>query len=176
MPALGAGLYASGLRSRTWWPVWLLAAGSAALYCIAATPTGMRRSIALTFASSLLLGCLFDWALSAPRISRFPIWAASLAVLLWLGGETYATARGYRDGTLALPHDFDWIEPNMGMLLGKEELDPRVRERVLALDQPIRAMCLLDLLNPRIRPASAPRFSVREIREYYLSSDPEKFK
>ena len=42
--------------------------------------------------------------------------------------------------------------------------------------QPIRAMCLLHLLESRIRPASAPRFSVEEIRDYYWSSDPERFK
>ena len=35
-------------------------------------------------------------------------------------------------------------------------------------------MCLLHLLDPPIRPASAPTFSVEEIRDYYVSSDPEK--
>ena len=68
-PLLAAGLYASSLKARTWWPLWLVAAGSAALYCIAATPTGVRRSIPLAFVASLLLGALFDWALaSAPDL------------------------------------------------------------------------------------------------------------
>ena len=141
LPVLAAGLYASSLRARTWWPLWLLAAGSASPYCIAATPTGVRRSIPLAFVASLLLGELFDRALSSRQIPRLAAWVLALAVLSSLGYQTLATARAYRDGSITLPHDFDWIAPDMKTLLGQEDLDPSASG--CWRSQPIRAMCFL---------------------------------
>jgi len=46
----------------------------------------------------------------------------------------------------------------------------------LALKNPIRAMCLFYLLQDGPRRASDSLFSREEIREYYLTTDPEKFK
>jgi hypothetical protein len=158
--------------------VWLAGAGSAALYCIAATPTGVRRCIPLCFAGALLLGRLYDWLRLQRGSVRLAAWAPGLAigVVLLLGGETLSTARGYRDRSLILPHDFDWIAPDMKLLLGEEDLGPQMREQVVALAQPIRAMCLLNLLGQQPRPDSSPVFQADEIRAFYFQSDPERYK
>jgi hypothetical protein len=55
-------------------------------------------------------------------------------------------------------------------------VDPRTRDAVLELKNPIRAMCLFYFLKDRPGHASNPLFSLEEIREYFLTTDPEKFK
>jgi len=175
LPLLAAGVYASSRKALTWWPLWLLALGSIGLYSIA-TPTGVRRAIPLVFVASLLLGEVLNRALQSRRLSRAAVVTVALAVVLLLASQTLATARALSSQRLVLPRDFDWIGADMKSLLEKQVVDPRTRDAVLELKNPIRAMCLFYLLQDHPRRASDPLFSLGEIREYYLTTDPEKFK
>ena len=175
LPLLAKGVYASSRKAFTWWPLWLLALGSIGLYSIA-TPTGVRRAIPLVFVASLLLGEVLEWAVQSRRLSRVAVVMVSLAVILLLGSQTLATARALSDQRLVLPRDFDWIGADMKLLQNNQFVDPPTRDAVLALKNPIRAMCMLYLLQDRSRRASDPLFSLGEIRAYYLTTDPEKFK
>jgi|GEM_PF-3103072 len=175
LPLLAAGVCASTRKALTWWPLWLLALGSVGLYSIA-TPTGVRRSIPLVFVSSLLLGALFDWLVHSRRLSRTAVMMVALAVLLLLASQTLATARAIRDRQLMLPRDFDWIGADMSMLLDHQPVDGSTRAAILELKNPIRAMSMIYLLQDRPPRASDPLFSLAEIQEYYLTTDPEKFK
>ena len=174
MPLLAAGLYASGRKPWTWWPLWLLAAGSISLYCIAAQPTGVRRSIALVFVASLFLGLLYDTVASARRWPKAKALALAAWLILVLGFQTTLTARAYRDGSLSLPHDFDWIDGDMKVLLDRSQVDTRTKIAVLGLEQPVRAMCLLHMLPPRHPEKTAALFSRAEIRDYYLTHESEQ--
>ncbi len=175
LPLLAAGVYASCRKAFTWWPLWLLALGSIGLYSIA-TPTGVRRTIPLVFVASLLLGEVLEWAVQLRRLSKVAVVMVSLAVILLLGSQTLATARALSDQRLVLPRDRDWIGTDMKSLLENQVVDPRTREAVLKLKNPMRAMCMLYLLQDHSRRASDPLFSLGEIRAYYLTTDPEKFK
>ena len=99
-----------------------------------------------------------------------------LVFVILLGSQTLATARALSNQRLVLPRDFDWIGADMKLLQNNQFVDPPTRDAVLALKNPIRAMCLLYLLQDRSRPASEPLFSLGEVRAYYLTTDPEKFK
>jgi hypothetical protein len=175
LPLLAGGAYASYRKALTWWPLWLLALGSIGLYSIA-TPTGVRRAIPLVFVASLLLGEALDWAVQSRRLSRAAVVTVALAVVLLLASQTLATARALSNQRLVLPRDFDWIGADMKSFLEKQVVDPRTRDAVLELKNPIRAMCLFYLLQDRPGRAADPLFSLGEIREYYLTTDPEKFK
>jgi len=175
LPLLAGGVYASYRKALTWWPLWLLALGSIGLYSIA-TPTGVRRAIPLVFVASLLLGEALDWAVQSRRLSRAAVVTVALAVVLLLASQTLATARALSNQRLVLPRDFDWIGADMKSFLEKQVVDPRTRDAVLELKNPIRAMCLFYLLQDHPRRVSDPLFSLQEIREYYLTTDPEKFK
>jgi hypothetical protein len=175
-PLLAAGLFASSRKPRIWWPLWLLAASSMALYCVAARPTGMRRSIALVFVASLLLGLLYDTLALARRRPKVKALALAAWVIFVLGVQTSLTARAYRDGSLALPHDFDWIGSDMKVLLDRSSVDMRTKGAVLALEQPIRAMCLFHMIPPRHPEKTAALFSRAEIRDYYLTHKVEQIR
>lgn len=175
LPLLATGVYASTRKPLAWWPLWLLALGSVGLYSIA-TPTGVRRSIPLVFVSSLLLGALFDWLVHSRRLSRAAVMMVALAVVLLLASQTLATARAIRDRQLMLPRDFDWIGADMRMILDHQSVDRRTRAAVLDLKNPIRAICMFFLLQDHPQRTSDPLFSLAEIQEYYLTTDPEKFK
>ncbi len=128
-------------KALTWWPLWLLALGSIGLYSIA-TPTGVRRAIPLVFVASLLLGEVLDWALQSRRLSSAAVVIVSLAVVLLLASQTLATARALNDQRLVLPRDFDWIGGDMKSLLENQSGDPRTRDAVLELKNPIaRCAC-----------------------------------
>ena len=175
LPLLVQGVYASSRKAFTWWPLWLLALGSIGLYSIA-TPTGVRRAIPLVFVASLLLGEVLEWTVQSGRLSKFAVVMVFLVFVILLGSQTLATARALSDQRLVLPRDFDWIGADMKLLQNNQFVDPPTRDAVLALKNPIRAMCMLYLLQDRSRRASDPLFSPEEIREYYLTTDPEKFK
>jgi hypothetical protein len=128
------------------------------------------------FVASLLLGEVLDWALQSRRLSSAAVVIVSLTVVLLLASQTLATVRALNDQRLVLPRDFDWIGGDMKSLLENQSGDPRTRDAVLELKNPIRAMCMFYLLQDRSQRASDPLFSLKEIREYYLTTDPEKFK
>jgi hypothetical protein len=174
LPFLVAGLCASSRKPRIWWPLWLLAAASVALYCISAQPTGMRRSIALVFVASLLLGLLYDTVASGRRWPKAKAPALAAWVILVLGFQTALTAQAYLDGSIALPHDFDWIDSNMRLLLDRPPLDTRTKRAVMALEQPIRAMCLFHMLPPRQPETATALFDRAEIRDFYLTHESEQ--
>ena len=175
LPLLAKGVYASSCKAFTWWPLWLLALGSIGLYSIA-IPTGVRRAIPLVFVASLLLGEVLEWAVQSGRLSKFAVVMVFLVFVILLGSQTLATARALSDQRLVLPRDFDWIGADMKLLQNNQFVDPPTRDAVLALKNPIRAMCLLYLLQDRSRCASDPLFSLGEVRAYYLTTDSEKFK
>ncbi len=175
LPLLATGIWASSRRPCRWWPLWLLALGSISLYSIA-TPTGVRRAIPLVFVASLLLGEVLDWALQSRRLPRAAVVTVALGVVLLLAGQTLATARALSTQRLVLPRDFDWIGADMKPLLENQTVGPRTRDAVLELKNPIRAMCLFYLLQDRPGGSADPLFSLEEIRQYYLTTDPEKFK
>ena len=75
-----------------------------------------------------------------------------------------------------LPRDFDWIGADMTSLVENPVVGPSTRDAVLELKNPIRAMCLLSILQDRPGRTADPLFSLEEIRKYYLTTDPERFK
>ena len=143
-----------------------------------ATMTGqpLPQSLACSPVASLLLGEVLEWTVQSGRLSRAAVVTVSLAVVLLLASQTLATARALSDQRLVLPRDFDWIGADMKLLLENQFVDPPTRDAVLELKNPIRAMCMFYLLRDGPRRASDPLFSLEEIREYYLTTDPEKFK
>ena len=86
-------------------------------------------------------------------------------MILGLGFQTSLTARACRDGSLALPHEFDWIDSDMKVLLDRSSVDMRTKGAVLALEQPVRAMCLFHMIPPRNPAKTAALFSRAEIRD-----------
>ncbi len=175
LPVLAAGVFVSGRRRALWWPLWLVALGSIGLYSIA-TPTGVRRAIPLVFVAALLLAEILDRAMNSRQIPRAAAMIGSLVIILLLGGQTFATARALHSGQLVLPHDFDWIGADMKSLEDRRPPVPGTKDAVLGLENPIRAMCLYSLLQERRQAESPPLFRLEEIRDYYLTADPEKYK
>jgi hypothetical protein len=175
LPLLAAGVCASTRKPSAWWPLWLLALGSIILYSIA-TPTGVRRAIPLVFVASLLLGEALQRAIQSHGRPRAVVVSIALAVVLLLASQTLATARALNSQRLELPHDFEWIDADMKSLVGNPVGNPHTRDAVLGLKNPIRAMCLFCLLQDRPGRVADPLFTLEEIREYYLTTDPEKFK
>jgi hypothetical protein len=176
LPALLAGVFFTLRNARTWWPIWLLAVCSVALYCVAATPTGVRRALGLCLASSLFLGALIE---NADRLHRLPVLARQAIgpiLVVILGFQTLRTGSDLRTGRLPLPRDVEWIAPDMSLLMGQGTFAPDAKQRILDLENPIRAVCMPFMLWGRSLSESAPSFTLEEIRELYETRDPERFK
>ena len=65
----------------------------------------------------------------------------------------------------------------MELVLGNPFFDQgHTRLAVETLANPIRAMCIFHLLQDCPPRESRPMFTLEEIRDYYVRSDPEKYK
>jgi hypothetical protein len=110
----------------------------------------------------------------AQRRPKAKALALAAWVILVLGFQTAFTAQAYRDGSFSLPHDFDWIAGDMKVLLDRSPVDTRTKGAVLALEQPVRAMCLFQMLPPHHPGKTSALFSRAEIRDYYLTHKSEQ--
>jgi hypothetical protein len=172
LPLLLWGAWLSRRDPRRWWPIWLVGLTTFAIAYKAGGIPGFRRMLPLAVVGVLFLALTAQTLIAghgAPWRRRAGAAAVALVVLLF-AGQTARNAMAMRDGELTLPRDLPWPA---GLSQQNPAGDPAdIRARVLALENPTRAMCILAMLTAG-RPH--PVFTPEEILEYYRTKDAENF-